>query len=246
MIRPTDSTPWLLPLVALALGTGLSGCVPAVVAGAGAVGTSALQERGMGGTAQDTAIRTGINARMFDSDVEMLRQVDLTVYDGRVMLTGVVDTAAQKARAGDIARSTNGVRDVYNHIQVNPTEEEETAVRDRIIATKLRAFLAGDRDVRGLNLGVTVSERVVYILGVTRSAEERERVLAHARNMDYVRGVVSHIEVVETPGGMPLAQGPTALPPSATPPLATSPGATPPGASPVVALPPATRASDLP
>jgi len=46
-----------------------------------------------------------------------LTRVSVTTVNGNVSLTGVVPTAADRARAEDIARSVNGVTQVTNNLQ---------------------------------------------------------------------------------------------------------------------------------
>jgi hyperosmotically inducible protein len=44
--------------------------------------------------------------------------VQVTTFKGTVQLSGFVDTHAQKSRAGDLAKTVDGVKDVENNISV--------------------------------------------------------------------------------------------------------------------------------
>ena len=116
-------TLWL----ALGLGvcTGLTGCPLAIVGGiaaAGGAGYEANQERGVKGTYNDFAIKTNIQNAWGKADLNLAPTIDVTVYEGRVLLTGTAANPERKAEAAQLARSIQGVRAVYNEIEVTPNE----------------------------------------------------------------------------------------------------------------------------
>ena len=47
-----------------------------------------------------------------------------------------------------------------------------------------------------MNFAILTHNAIIYVMGRARSQWEAERVIAHARNVPYVRGVVSHAIVV--------------------------------------------------
>src|SRR5689334_11597160 len=57
----------------------------------------------------DAAITAKVKTAFVKDDVVKAMQVDVTTFKGTVQLSGFVDTAEQKARAGQIAASINGV-----------------------------------------------------------------------------------------------------------------------------------------
>lgn len=80
--------------------------------------------RSTGQYMDDKTISTKVKSALLADPNVAGTQVDVTTYDGVVQLGGFVDTAAQKARAEEIARGTAGVRGVQNNItlraQVTP------------------------------------------------------------------------------------------------------------------------------
>lgn len=66
----------------------------------------------------DTALQQKID-RVFEADADIKAAViDATVIDGKVLLTGTVDSAALKQKAERLAYAVNGVRSVDNKIAV--------------------------------------------------------------------------------------------------------------------------------
>lgn len=68
--------------------------------------------------ADDSGITNSIRAKYIEDPVVKFRDVSVTTMNGVVQLGGFVDTPSERARAGQIARSTTGVRQVQNNIAV--------------------------------------------------------------------------------------------------------------------------------
>lgn len=180
---------------------GLSGCTAAVVGvGAGlAAGGAAAEERGFKGAVDDTKIRATINHLWFQADHVLFGNIHLEVYEGRVLLTGLAPTPETRRRAVELAWGAAGVREVIDEIQVQDHTVGIDYSRDVVIANDLRSRLLFDREVRNINFTVDAVNGIVYLFGVARDRNEMDRVVGHARNVEYVRRVVSHILLADDP-----------------------------------------------
>lgn len=69
----------------------------------------------------DAGITTSVKSKLAADDTVKAYQVDVDTADGVVTLSGDVETVAQKEHAVQLARSTDGVRDVIDQLRVNPT-----------------------------------------------------------------------------------------------------------------------------
>ncbi len=226
----------------LALGfgvcTGLTGCPLAIVGGiaaAGGAGYQANQERGVQGTYNDFAIKTNIQNAWGKADLNLAPTIDVTVYEGRVLLTGTAANPERKAEAAQLARSIQGVRAVYNEIEVTPNESAWDSTKDAWITSEVRSRLVFS-NVRSVNYNIETAGGSVYLIGSARTEAELHHATDLARNVPGVKRVVSYVEV--RPGEPPGAQ--LAGPPPASGPAGYSaaPGG-PPGYSAGPAEPPA-------
>jgi hyperosmotically inducible protein len=68
----------------------------------------------------DTSITTAVKAKLAAEKPATLTQVGVETNLRTVHLTGVVTSDALRQRAGDLASSVKGVREVKNDIQVRP------------------------------------------------------------------------------------------------------------------------------
>ncbi|HXQ52971.1 MAG TPA: BON domain-containing protein [Stellaceae bacterium] len=225
-------------LVAALAGAGaasLGGCVIAAVGAAGAGGGYALsQERSLSDTARDAGIHAVIAQAWKKYNVKMFEDLDTTVYEGRVLITGDVPTEEWRAEAVKLAWQTDRVKEVYDEIQVGPEEGFGQDMGDTAITSKLKTQIIADADVKSINYTVTTVKGVVYIIGSARSQAEIDRVIDHARNIGDVRRVVSYVRI--RTGEPPKAEAQGTPRPSAPPPGAAPPGP-PPGASDAVSMP---------
>src|SRR5215469_9241484 len=119
----------------------LGGCPAAIVAGlgaAGGTGYAANQERGTGGTVDDLKIKTNIQNAWLQTNPLMQRDLNVTVYQGRTLLTGMAPNPEFKAQAKDIASRVPGVQTVYDEIEVTASQSTWDSAKDSWISTRVR------------------------------------------------------------------------------------------------------------
>ena len=75
-------------------------------------------KRSSGEYLDDQTLTARVKSALFADPNVSGFQVNVDAYKGVVSLSGFVDTAAQKARAEDVARQVNGVRQVQNNLSV--------------------------------------------------------------------------------------------------------------------------------
>ncbi len=71
-----------------------------------------------GEVVDDATISTKVKALLFDDDQVSGFAISVKTFEGEVTLTGGVETEQQRQRAGELARSVDGVRQVNNLIKV--------------------------------------------------------------------------------------------------------------------------------
>ena len=185
---------------ALALaGLQLQGCVEAAVGAGATVATAAAEERGITGAARDTATRAEINTLWMDHDEEMWRKVSMSVNEGRVLLTGLVPDQQMRLDAVRLAWKANGVKEVINEIEVSDNGGIVTFSRDSWITAELKARLLFDKYIQSINYSVETVDGTVYLMGIAQNSKELDRVQSYARNLAYVKRVVSYVRLKDDP-----------------------------------------------
>ncbi|MBI3517002.1 MAG: BON domain-containing protein [Proteobacteria bacterium] len=227
------------------LAGGLSGCVGLALTGAASAGIAASEERGLGGALADTRIRTDINSKWLNASMDMLQKLELTVQEGRVLLTGTVPDPEMRVEAVKLVWQVEGVREVINEIKVGEGSGAGDYARDVWITTQLRSSLLFDRAIQSVNYSIDAVDGVVYLMGVAQSQAELDRATNYARNLRYVKRVVSYVRIKDRPapaGTTTQATGQPGAPPGAAAPMPapapdTAPVGSLPGRAPVDAAP---------
>lgn len=191
--------PTLLPALTLllAMANFLGGCGPLVLGGAAVGATVVAQDRPVADAVSDTKIHASVDKQLLEHDRTLFQQVDISVTEGRVLLTGLVPEPQDRLDASRLAWQANGVKEVINEIEVKDKSTVSDAARDTWITTKLRSKITFDKYISGINYTIDTVNQRIYLTGIAQSQSELDRVTAYARGIDYVRGVVSYVRVKE-------------------------------------------------
>jgi osmotically-inducible protein OsmY len=157
------------------------------------------QERSFFMALDDLNMQIELNARLIGESGALFANVNSTVIEGRIHLSGTVSSQDQRIKVTRIAWAIPRVAEVVNDIEVtNDTGLAETA-RDRWITAQVRSLILGDKDIRDSNYTIDTENAVVYIHGIAQSRSELDRVLNHARSVSEIRRVVNYAMLKDDP-----------------------------------------------
>lgn len=195
-------------ILALSAPVALQGCTMVGIAtGVGAAtGIAASQEGGLSRAAADARIQAEINDLWFRYDVETFTKLDMTVNNGRVLLTGVVQNPEHRVEAVRLAWQPDGVEQVINEIRVAESSGITGFAKDTWITTQLRTKLTLDKEVLSINYNIDTVQGTVYLMGFAQNRAELNRVVEIARMIKGVEGVVSYVKFVGGDG--PVSNAP--------------------------------------
>ncbi len=179
----------------LTLGGALSGCVGAALVAGGTTGYMVAQERTVGDGIDDISMDLQIQDRMRQQDGADLGRVNVSVNEGRVLLTGLVHTPEDRVAAARATWSHPRGKEVINEIEISSLSEWKRVPKDTWISNQIRAKVIFDGEVAGRNYDIEVVDGTVYLLGVAENQYELERAVDHARNVRGVKKVVSHVHL---------------------------------------------------
>jgi osmotically-inducible protein OsmY len=202
------------------------GALPACSPVGSAIGAAAFtadlatQERGLYQGLDDNRMWIAINGRFAAADLAVAQSVHLQVQEGRVLLSGVVDTPEQRVAAVKAAWQEPGVREVIDNIEVASGRDLGQIAQDQYLAQRVWLKLFVDRAVRANNYSVECINDVVYLIGVGQDEDEVQRAIDHARDVPYVREVRNYVRLKSDPllpEPPPPAKAPEILPAEAQP-----------------------------
>lgn len=207
-----------LPALAVLLAlTGLAGCETVVTSGLMAGGRLALEDRSAEDQLRDNQIALRLTGRMAETDHQLLIDLAVDVWEGRLMLTGALSDPAQRAKVLALAREDSRIKETLDDIQMvsaqvaaarraeRRTAEAETQTRDGAalgqtlndmwIETKLKAQLMTAENLSSVNFRWRAVKGQVYLLGRAKDDAEKAKVLKITSETAGVTKVISHIRV---------------------------------------------------
>ena len=178
----------------LALLAPLSGCVSMVIGAGATVGVAVMEERPFKVHLRDTTIATEIRYNLVEASEKFITGVGIEVYEGKALITGVVENEVMRAHALKLVWKVEGLKDVYNELQVGDNGITNFA-KDSWVTTQLKSKTTLDQDVLAINYTIETVNGVVYLIGIAQSKREIDKVIAHARSLSYVKRVISHVRI---------------------------------------------------
>ena len=194
-------TRFLIILFLLGAAALSAACTPVgIVMGAGAVaGTTAMQERGFEQAVEDKGIELSIRKRVIDADFQTFQRIGVSVVEGRVLLTGLVPKPEDRVKVIESTWKTEGVVEVINEVLVGDDVGFFDTGFDLKIEKALELALTLDNQIKAVNYIPDSVAGTLFLIGIAQSQAELDRVLAHAREVERVRRVVSYIQLKDSP-----------------------------------------------
>ena len=176
----------------------LSGC--AGVASKGLFGTGvsvALDPRTVGTQIDDSIMQKTISAKILSLDKKFLLSVKTKVLDGRIFITGKVDTPEEKLLITKLAWETKGARSVKNDTKIKEEFNFKQSAKDILITSQLRTAIIVNKNIKATNYQIDTYKKKIYIYGIALTSEEKEMVISEAQEILDVEDVIASIMLVE-------------------------------------------------
>ena len=157
--------------------------------------TVSNSDRSIGEYVDDVLIKAILKNSYFDQSEKIFFNVDVEVSQGRVLLTGTVDNIDLRIEATRIAWGVKGVKTVINEIQISESDTILNYADDLVISTKVYAKLMLDEEVNSLNYNIETVNKVVYIIGISSSSDEKKKAIDLTKEVFGVEEVVEYITI---------------------------------------------------
>lgn len=194
-------SPTMRPLLSLLLpALLLQGCAAAIVTGAATTAGVAHDRRTTGTVIDDQNVEL-LAAKAYFQDAELNDQAHLNVtsFNGVVLLTGEAPTAALRARAEELVRPLPKVRRVVNEIAIASPSSLATRGSDTLITAKAKTALFSADGLVGsdpLHIKLVTENGSLYLMGVVRRAEANAAIES-VRRVSGVQRVVNVFEYLD-------------------------------------------------
>ena len=185
-------------LIIFFIGLILSGCTG--VGSKGLVGTGvsvAFDPRTVGTQIDDSIMQKTISAKIIAKDKKYFLNVKTKVLDGRIFITGKVDSPEEKLQITKLAWETKGARSVRNDIKIKDKFDFKQSAKDVLITSQLRTALIVNKNIKATNYQIDTYKKKIYVYGIALTSEEKDLVISEAKEILDVEDVIASIILVE-------------------------------------------------
>jgi osmotically-inducible protein OsmY len=192
---PRSRSLWHAALAAL-LGLLASGCPAMLIAqGAKAAAGIVADNRSIAQQTADVGLKGQIEQALLSQSTSLAASVNVDVFIGRVMLTGVVPDGESRWTAVRIARSIAGEHEVYDDIEIGASGGISSAAEDAVTNKTLGVNLLAGEGLASQSLLHRVVNGTAFIMGEVHGVGQIEAIRSIALQTPGIHQVVTHIRL---------------------------------------------------
>ncbi len=173
------------------------GCSPASVLASGGATTMVIAEgdKSLGTAIDDATIKLNISRKFLTSGNNLFIDIDTSVVEGMVLLTGIVKNQESRIEAVKIVWEVGGVKEVINEIEIGDKTSIKEYANDVWITTQIKALAAKDIGLRSISYNIETIRGKVYLTGITSRPEQLEILVKIIKSVKGVKEVVNYVVV---------------------------------------------------
>jgi len=176
----------------------LSGCIGTSSSGVFGTGVSiAMDPRTLGTQIDDSIMDKSLESRLLAMNKNYFLSVKSKVLDGRIFITGKVDSPEEKLKITKLAWETKGARSVKNDIKIKEKFNFKQSAKDLLITSQLRSALIFNKKIKAVNYNIDTYKKNIYIYGIAQNKEERKEVISEAKEILDVKDIISSILIAD-------------------------------------------------
>ncbi|QBQ53430.1 division/outer membrane stress-associated lipid-binding lipoprotein [Nitrosococcus wardiae] len=165
-----------------------------VVAGAATGISTAYDRRTFGTVIDDQSIELKASATLRNDEVlHDSAHINVTSYNGMVLLTGETPNQELKKRATELIQPIPNIKQIYNELDILAPSSLVSRSNDSWITTKVKTKIAAEKGVNPTRVKVVTERGTVYLMGLV-TAREAELATTIARHTQGVQRVVKIFE----------------------------------------------------
>ena len=186
----------VIGLVFLSIGYG---CSPANVIASGGATTMVVAEgdKSLGAVVDDASIKLNISGKLLTSENNLFINIDTSVVEGMVLLTGIVKNQESRIEAVKIVWEVDGVTEIINEIEIGDKTSIKEYANDVWITTQIKALAARDIGLRSISYNIETIKGKVILAGITSRSEQLETLVNIAKSVKGVTEVLNYVVLKE-------------------------------------------------
>ena len=173
------------------------GCSPSSIlaTGGGTAMVVAEGDRTLGTVVDDATIKINIAAKFLNAGNNLFVDINTTVLEGRVLLTGLVDNQELRIEAVRLVWEIEGVREVVNEIEIGSREGIKDYAKDLWINTQARGVAAKTIGLRVVGYNFETINGKIYIAGITTKPDQLDMLIESLKTIKGVTEIINYVIV---------------------------------------------------
>ena len=175
------------------------GCSPTSILATGGSGALVVAEgeRSFGEVIDDTSIKVSIAANFLEAGNNLFVNINTSVLEGRVLLTGLVDNQEIRIEAVRLVWEVEGVQEIINEIEIGNRSTLKDYANDLWINTQARAVAAKTVGIKAITFNFETIQGKIYIAGITARADLLDEMIIALKNIKGVNEIVNYVIIRE-------------------------------------------------
>ena len=159
--------------------------------------TIALDPRTLGTQIDDSIMDKSLDTKLLSTNKNYFVNVKTKIIDGRIFITGKVDTVEEKLNITKLAWEIKGARSVKNDLKIKDKFNLKQSAKDLLITSQLRSALIFNKKTKSVNYNIDTYKKKIYIYGIAQTTDERDEVINEAKQILDVEDVIGSILLVD-------------------------------------------------
>ena len=177
----------------------VQGCSPVGILASGGATTMVIAEgdRSLGTVVDDATIKVQLSAKFLKSKNRIFLNINTTVADGRVLLTGIVENQEIRIDAVKSVWEVSGVKEVINEIEVGDKATLKEYTNDLWITAQVKSMATQTVGFRVLSYNFETIKGKVYIAGISSRPKQLQEIISAIKTIKGVKEIVNYVTLKE-------------------------------------------------
>jgi osmotically-inducible protein OsmY len=173
----------------------LPSCIETVAVATFGTGYLLAREKTVAETFTDSAILTKATKVLVKNNQDgRFSQINLSVYDGRVLLVGYSSEKAYVQEAMKLVWSINNVSEVINEVSYDEADKNQNHIKDFALLANIKTQIIWNDDLKAKDVNITIYNGRIYILGNADNEDKLKAIAEISSSVKGVKKVISHIQ----------------------------------------------------
>ena len=175
------------------------GCSPAniLATGGGSALVVAEGERSLGTVIDDATIKVNIAAKFLNAGNNLFVNINTSVLEGRVLLTGLVNNQEIRIDAVRLVWEVEGVKEIINEIEIGDRSTLTDYASDLWINTQARGVAAKTVGIKSITFNFETIKGKIYIAGISSRPDLLDEMVTALKNIKGVNEIVNYVVIKE-------------------------------------------------